>query len=271
MTKPDRLADDVERAHLRNPCENFYSIDRFQPAADLTDLIRRHWVPRWRMPAGVSSTQEVLQYPVCLIVVAPGYSRFYGVQLGLSATTLRGHGWACGVMLQPAAGRLLLGQDVTAVTDRHIDLDEVFGPGVTTGVRDAMTDPDDAACRRAAASVLEQHLREALPIDDEGRLVNAVVAAVEDDSQLTRVEDLARRFQLSERALQRLTRRRLGLHPKWLIQRRRLHEASGRLRDGPGALAQVAADLGYADQAHFSRDFSRVCGMTPGDFARRFG
>lgn len=73
---------------------------------------------------------------------------------------------------------------------------------------------------------------------------------------------------LSERALQRLVRYRLGLTPKWLIQRRRLHEAAERLRTNPAdTRAQTAAVLGYADEAHFVRDFSRVTGTTPGRFA----
>ena len=70
--------------------------------------------------------------------------------------------------------------------------------------------------------------------------------------------------------MQRLTRRRVGLSPKWLIQRRRLQEASVRLRDKPASLADVAADLGYADQPHFTRDFRSVTGMTPGEFAVRY-
>ena len=74
-------------------------------------------------------------------------------------------------------------------------------------------------------------------------------------------------FGLSERALQRLVRRRLGLTPKWLIQRRRLQEAAERLRTSPASLSDVAAGLGYADQAHFTRDFARVTDMTPGQFA----
>ena len=59
-----------------------------------------------------------------------------------------------------------------------------------------------------------------------------------------------------------------GCTPKWLIQRRRLHEAAERLsgEERPD-LARVAADLGYADQAHFGRDFRAVTGLTPGAFA----
>ena len=99
---------------------------------------------------------------------------------------------------------------------------------------------------------------------------DAIVEAVETEPDIGQVAQVCQRFAITERSLQRLLRRRIGLSPRWLIQRRRLHEASERLRSGPGDLAGVAHDLGYADQAHFTRDFRRVTGMTPGVFARRF-
>ena len=85
---------------------------------------------------------------------------------------------------------------------------------------------------------------------------------------MQRVGQVCEKFAITERTLQRLTARRIGLSPKWLIQRRRLHEAAERLRDTERPdLARVAADLGYADQAHFGRDWRAVTGLTPGEFA----
>jgi AraC-like DNA-binding protein len=85
------------------------------------------------------------------------------------------------------------------------------------------------------------------------------------------VDQLCAGTGLSERALQRLVSRRLGLTPKWLVQRRRLQEAAGRLRERTTTVAEVAAAPGYADQPHLTRDFARVTGMTPGGFAARYG
>ena len=85
---------------------------------------------------------------------------------------------------------------------------------------------------------------------------------------MQRVSQLVDAFGLSERTLQRLCARRIGLSPKWLVQRRRLHEAAERLSgDDSPDLARVAVELGYADQAHFTRDFRTVTGLTPGRFA----
>ena len=53
--------------------------------------------------------------------------------------------------------------------------------------------------------------------------------------------------------LQRLVREQLGLTPKWLIRRYRMQEAAAALAapDAP-SLADLAAELGFADQAHLT-------------------
>jgi AraC-like DNA-binding protein len=128
-------------------------------------------------------------------------------------------------------------------------------------------DPRATDAHRAAMTAYADALRPFLPIDEEGDLVNRLVRFVESRSDVTRVAQVCEEFGLSERALQRLVHRRLGLTPKWLIQRRRLQEAAERLRSRSTTAAEVAAALGYADQPHFIRDFSRVTSMTPGEFA----
>ncbi len=275
--KPDTpaRADDVERAHLDDPADTTWIIYRVTPSTDLLPVAQRFWIPVWSVPPGLESPQQVLQHPVALIVVSGDYARFYGVVAGLSTTTLSGDGWAAGVMLTPAAGWLLAGRPMTELTDRHVDVAEVMGDDagarLTARVRAAMhTDPRSPRAHAAAVAAFEDVLRPLLPVDEEGLLVNRVVELVMGDAALVRVDELAARVGLTPRSLERLTRRRLGLTPKWLVQRRRLHEAAELLRRGGTALTDVAAALGYADQAHFTRDFARVTGATPGAFAARY-
>ena len=276
--KPDRApisadgtVDDIERAHLKEPGDASHVMHRYDAPAELTGLLRRFWIPVWSVPPGRNAPQKVLQYPVCLLVVTDEYARFYGVTSGLSTTTLTGDGWAVGVMCAPAAGYLIAGRCVAEHTDRSVDVADVLGGDgavLVNRVRAAMAlGPRSTEAHRLAIAAYADVLRRFLPVDAEGELVNRLVAFVETRSDITRAAQVSDAFGMSERALQRLVHRRLGLTPKRLIQRRRLHEAADRLRDGTTTLAQVAAALGYADQPHFIRDFSRVTAMTPGEFA----
>jgi len=73
---------------------------------------------------------------------------------------------------------------------------------------------------------------------------------------------------MSKRTLERFFRQYVGVGPKWVIQHYRLHEAAeyaatDHRRDWP----DLAARLGYADQAHFIREFKRFVGQSPTRYA----
>jgi transcriptional regulator GlxA family with amidase domain len=85
---------------------------------------------------------------------------------------------------------------------------------------------------------------------------------------LTRVEDLAARVGLSQRALQRLFRSHVGVTPKWTLRRFRIHEAAERAARGVRLdWSALALELGYFDQAHFSKDFKAQVGRSPAEYA----
>ncbi|MFW6599288.1 helix-turn-helix domain-containing protein [Propionibacteriaceae bacterium Y2011] len=267
-------SDKIDRAHLRDPDDRTHVIHRYPAEDRWADLIERYWLPVWSVPAGAEAPQRVLQYPVCLIVISPTYARFYGVVSGMSITTLSGDGWGAGIMFRPAAGFLLAGS-VDAYTDRYVDVSEVLGESeerMTHDIRTIMDDdPQAEANHREVMERYQAEFERLLPVDAEGRLINEIVTFVETEPTVVRVAQVCERFAVTERTLQRLVRRRLGLTPKWLIQRRRLQEAAERLRDRSADAAELALLLGYADQAHFIHDFRRVTAMTPGQFSSRFG
>lgn len=266
--------NDVDRARLTEHAELAPPVHRYPPQARHTDLVRHYWVPVWDLPDGTVITEQVLQYPACLIVVAQDYARFYGVGTGLGTRQLQGSGWALGAMLRGGAAPTVLGRsDVSDLADTHLPLEDLADLGsmvapIRAEMEPAPSDPD----RHHRAIALVQEVLDGLPaVSPEGREVTAIVQLVESDPQLLTVGELVARSALSERTLQRLVHRHLGLSPKWLIQRRRLQEAAHQLKSGGRALAQVAVDLGYSDQSHFTRDFHRVTGYRPGQFARVLG
>jgi len=261
-------ADPIARAHLTGRSRPTPPIHRYPAGPGLEDLVERYWVPVWDLEE--PQRQSTLQHPVCLIVVSNTYARFYGTVRGLSTVSLEGSGWAVGTMLRPAAGRLLWGASVRDVTDRFVDLAEVSGfasDELVRTIRKAMgRDPHDPVNHTAAIAAVEGLLRTYLPVDAPGLLVNGVIEWLRLHPDVTKVGELCDAFDLGERALQRLVLDRVGLSPKWLIQRRRLHDAVERLKAGQASVGEVAAELGYADQAHFTHDFRTVTGMTPGAY-----
>ena len=263
----------LERAHLADDRGFSPPVYRFAPRAGLADVVRRFWVPVWDLAPGRASIQRVLQYPVCLITVAADHASLVGPTSGLATKRLTGRGWTVGAMLQPAAGRQLLGADVSTLVDGQIALQDstlTEVPRLVADIRASMTNPDDPAARESAVAVMETALRRLTPVDPEGLAVNTIVRTIENDPTIQRVSQIYERFGMNERALQRLAARRIGLTPKWLIRRRRLHEASWQLL-GDAALADLAASLGYSDQAHFQRDFRSATGITPATYARQRG
>ncbi|GAS89309.1 helix-turn-helix transcriptional regulator [Mycolicibacterium brisbanense] len=98
--------------------------------------------------------------------------------------------------------------------------------------------------------------------------VTAVLAAAERDPSM-RVAQAVALTGLSPKRLIRLFRTEVGLTPKAYLRVRRL-QASLRLLDGGTARgADVAAILGYFDQAHFAREFREFTAMTPTQYTHR--
>lgn len=275
-----RGAGPVSRGHLNENGSAPVSIERLWPGDDAAAFVRHYWLPRWRLADGASLRQQVLEYPTANLVVEEDEVALHRARRGLSVQTLRGQGWAFGAMLRPGVARGLSGTSVRtlpstlALTDgvpagvQHHALQLPGVDAMTARVRDAMRASDD----RGAVDAVEAWLGTLPPPGAEARLVDAIVEAVETDRTITRVEQLAGRFGLGVRHLQRLVAGHIGFGPKWLIQRYRLQEAAAALRSPtPPLIADLAAELGYADQAHFGREFKAVVGTTPGAYAAEAG
>lgn len=252
-------------ADIRDPRGVLYpsqlpAFHRVAAPQDLRELIGWFWIPRWDLAPGVVLRQMLLPFPACNLVVQPRGTTLSGPSTGASHRDLSGSGWAVGALLRPAAVASL-GRDPGTLRDDEVAFDT---PGLHAAVTDAMTDPDvregEERAVREYCRWAGEHLAEP---DEMGMAANEMERLIATDRGVTRVDEVADRMGLSVRAVQRLCRRYVGLTPLAIIRRYRLQEAAQRLRAEPGlTIAQVAADLGYADHAHLSADFRRVLGTT---------
>jgi AraC-like DNA-binding protein len=81
------------------------------------------------------------------------------------------------------------------------------------------------------------------------------------------LDDLARRFECRKETLIRVFRRAFHTTPHAFLNNVRVEQAKQRLKRGE-EIADVAADLGFSDQAQLHRTFVKYTASTPGQYRR---
>jgi AraC-like DNA-binding protein len=244
-----------------------FTLERPPAAAALRGVVDSHWAVAWRLPEGTTRRTEVLTHPAVHVVIEPHGAFVYGVRRRLDVRVLSGAGFAVGARFRPGAFGALVDGPVAALTDRVVPVGEALGAAGAELERGAA---------RATTTAERVALLEALVVDrltaptPEGELVRAIVADVAVAAPDTTVAELAARHGVSTRTLQRLFARHVGVGPKWVLRRLRMHAALEGLAGGAADVdwTRFALDLGYFDHAHFIRDFRAVVGRSPARYAR---
>ncbi|MFF1377120.1 DUF6597 domain-containing transcriptional factor [Streptomyces sp. NPDC058308] len=250
---------------------------RHAPAEALRGHLEHYWLIDWDLPEPYAS--HVVPHPSVNVVVqsyAPHaqepsdsagrrFGEVAGIGLGLFSKKLEGRGRVCGMQFRPGAFRPFApDRPVSAWTGRRAPLHEVFPrtPEEVSDAAAAVLGPDDEHARVAALDAFLLSLGPAP--DPQADLATALVERIRGDRSIRRVAAFARAEGMSVRALQRLFSAYVGVGPKWVILRYRIHEALDRAESEEDVdWAELAATLGYADQAHLVRDFTATVGVPP--------
>lgn len=256
------------------------SLERTQPTAQLAPWVDNHWTLRWDLPDGTTFPSTVIPHPACNLSVEDGAARaeadgervlVTGVTTRRFEVDVRGRGWVHGVKLRPGGLVALLGDrapDARSLTDRTLPAADLL-PAPVHSALDALVPGTSAADATALASSALAQLVPGTPDPAYERLLEVVDLAL-GDRTLLRVEQVAERVGVSRRTLERLFARYVGVGPKWVLARYRMHDVVTALDEGhPGSLADLAAAHGFYDQAHFSRDFTALVGVAPRDYRGR--
>ncbi|HVX83820.1 MAG TPA: helix-turn-helix domain-containing protein [Phycisphaerae bacterium] len=160
----------------------------------------------------------------------------------------------------------LLGCSLAELADRQVGLEEVVVGGREMEERVAENRTEEAGAIVVGWLIerLERRRREA-----HAEVVEAVRQIVASGGG-ARIERVADRLLIGRRQLERLFREQIGIGPKEFGSLVRLGRAVRGMGEGR-PWAEVAAAAGYADQAHFQRQFKERVGVTPGEFVREGG
>ncbi len=237
------------------------------PPPDLCSTVEHFWVQdpppddapaqRWRV---VSDDAPHLVGKVtprgCSLTLVGARTRHVDINVSGRCLTV-------GVRLQPGAIPALFGTPADLFTDRSFSLGEVLGVSPNE-VCDPLAEADAVGTVQALVALLRSRRQIGSEVDPR---VASLVAA---DAVGAQVREASRRHGLADRTLRDLSRQHLGMGLKRLWRIRRLHRAVqfGIARPSAG-WARIAAETGYADQAHLIRDCRALLGETPTAFVAR--
>jgi len=253
-----------------------FRLVRHRPSDALARFVDFYWILRWDLRGEPPHAQTILPHPHVNLAFEASGAGIFGVDRRLFTREISGLGQAFGVRFLAGGFRPFWQAPISQLTDRVVPAARLFGPraektrqaimcasGGWAGSADIWGAWVEADARMIGYA--EALLCSALPERDRlADQVAALVSRITTDPRLRRVDELSAASGMTARTLQRLFADYVGVSPKWVMRRARLHEAAERADSGePVDWAELAADLGYADQAHLTRDFTATIGISP--------
>lgn len=236
------------------------------PDGPAAAVVARFWRLRWRLDDEVTVPSSLVPDFGSNLTLEVNSGRpgtdagpvVTGVSLRRFDVHLAGTGSVIGVKFHPGALTGLSGVPADDLAERTTPAADVLHPDVVRAFEACCSAPegeqvDDLVRCLAGVRVVDPGWEQARRIVADARHPDAVS-----------VRALATRAGVTPRTLQRLLRRYVGVGPKRIITRFRLHDAVAALDSAnPPPLAELATHLGFYDQAHFTREFTRFVGATP--------
>ena len=170
-----------------------------------------------------------------------------------------------GAVFRPGAAGAFLGAPTDSFAGGHTPLDAFWG-GAVESLRAQLSEEEDLGRR---IDILEHALMKRLP-----RIRGVDPAIVQAALLLQRrpVGKVAAALDWSHRHFIARFSEAMGFSPKRYARLARFGRVLLRLERQPETgLAEIAQDAGYADQAHFNRDFRDFAGISPGEYRKSGG
>jgi AraC-like DNA-binding protein len=167
-----------------------------------------------------------------------------------------------GARFRPGAGGPALGWSLADLRDQRVDIADVV-PALASQLAGDLT-PDRAL---SVVTALSAQLVVAAPPDNLVLTATGLLA-----SRQTSVTGLGPALAVSERQLRRRFDLAVGYGPKTMQRILRFRRVIEQLATAPRSadLSDLAIRAGYADQAHLTRETTRLAGLPPAALARSF-
>lgn len=168
-----------------------------------------------------------------------------------------------GIKLMPAALTHLLGISMRDFTDKVVSIEELnseFLLKLNNEVRGCKVYTE---MFEAAEKVLQKKEKE---IDIKDPVIDKIVAAIFNSNGSIGISEIQKEFFITERQLQRLFQKYIGLSPKFYSRIIRFNYIFQLLKEKQLSWLEITHFSGYFDQSHFIRDFKEFTGEEPSNY-----
>lgn len=251
--------------HTKDGAQRF-RLTRIQPSAELEPFVKHYWIVAWDLADGEEYDQLVVPNPCVNLVVERGKTACFAPGVTTFSYRLKGAGCVFGVKFHPGGFYPFIRTSISTYRGIPIPVTDVLG--LSGGeLEEAVLSRKD---EQTMVEEMERQLLCRLPEPDpQVQFLREAVEHIAKHRGLTKVDMLCDYLDMNKRTVQRLFDQYIGVSPKWVIRLYRIQDAAERLDRGTyGELVRLAMDLGYHDQAHFSKDFKNVTGQTPEEYLR---
>ncbi|TVP45786.1 MAG: AraC family transcriptional regulator [Gemmatimonadales bacterium] len=267
-----------------------WSLARWRPP-DLAPHVEEIWFFE-----GTMALRRERHYPHgqldLILHLGPRYRRISGAEPGrfsrapASGLFLRpdvieapeGRSAALGIRLHPSGAARVFGMPLEALAGRDVELADLLSPSEVEALLERCADTASPVQRiRVAADWLRGRILSGRPLP---RPIEAAVAELQRSGGRAPLRALAEAGPWSRSRFSVRFREEVGVPPGTFARILRFHramtemgsggpEGSGRRRGVGSLLSRVAHQGGFADQAHFTREFRSFAEMTPTEWLAR--
>lgn len=169
------------------------------------------------------------------------------------------------ISFKPGGAYPFLHKPVSHFTEKILDGAAAFGNEIFAFREKLLQAPDFSAKFRVAEKWLADQVDFSITPE---RAIQEAVACVHDNTT-TRLDEIVVQSRYSRKQFIHLFKKYVGLTPKLYQRIVRFNEILQKVHQGEFvSWAQISADCGYFDQAHFIRDFKEFSGFNPSEFLK---
>jgi AraC-like DNA-binding protein len=226
--------------------------------------LRRHFRCIWTNSIPADHTGPVAVVPDgCVDVLWRGGAlRVAGPDITAALPMLEPGTTIVGARFRPGAAKSWLGLPMSEIVGLQVDLSELWGreaDEISDRIGEAET--NEARSARLQCELLRLMPEKGEPARDVAAVFSLMLQDASDPG--TRISNILDRLDTSERTLRRRCTEHFGYGPKTLDRILRFQRLLAIASASPGsALSGMAYEVGYADQAHLSREVKDLTGLS---------